>query len=473
MRALIYSGLFALGFALALVLGAAVEEKRDSHLPKPARARLNAPVTLKSAMLKNLKEEISTSSTSGEFNLIRSESLRSNPQLYMAISTELNSFALETMVTKFSDSDWVLWKDNLSSYGSDVSEARRWLNSIKVVNFELGRYLETSALLFTALYHASTMGKVFSVEEELYELSTEASTIFQAITPKAYSPRINLDIVVTSDPSFLLWLERLRSQFIVNYAKREPKQLETQLLLLASVKQEYITPDVISVYNGVLKFAREEISPKYRLELKEHFLQGGREIELMEVSEDFTSGFTLFYMKCFEDAIEGNAISKAKALALKFGEYFPQSPYIVEMQNRIADIEQEKLSKLKQIAQMESKSTLVDQSGKKIGFSDYLSGISDKSSLREFVERVGVGIILIMVLALIVVRSLPLFFLYINSRKVKRERLEEERQRKEADLDVGVSETNDNKGKMIPITKPLTSKISKYGRSNKKKLANL
>jgi len=472
MRLFVFSGLFVLGFALASLLGPALQDGFSPAKLTSPRDSLNNLGTAKDQLLKNLKQEIiSTDSNKSHFNFLRSDNLKSNPQMYMAITPELRSYAIESLVSRLNDADWVLWKENLSTYGSPKSEARRWLDGIKVVNFELGRYLETSALLFTALYHASTLGRVFSVEEELYELSTEATTLFQAVTPKAYSPRINLDTSVTSDPSFLMWLEQLRSQFVINYSKREPKQLETQLLLLASVKQEFLTPPVLANYVRLIDYATKEISPKYRLELKDHYLQNGRESELIEISEEFSSSFSDFYVSCFDDVVAEGEIPRAKALVLKFGEYFPKSPSIAVMQNKISKLEVDRKAKVEALNNV-VKPLALEPVNSKIGFSDYLSDVSNKTSLRELVEGIGMWIIIILTFGLIVIKSIPFVLLYFNSRRIRRERAEASKQVAEKESQNQSDEPVDNRGNMIPITKPLASKGNKFGNSREKRQAN-
>ncbi len=463
MRALIFSVLFVLGFAFAMMLGPALQIQTLPSRAAPSKNILQNPGTEKDELLKKLKQEISsTDSTPVTYHSLRIENLKENPQLQLAVTPELRSFAIDSLVARLSDSDWILWKENLSSYGSSKSDARRWLDKIKVVNFELGRYLETSALLFTALYNASTMGKAFSVEEELYELSTEAGTLFHAITPKAYSPRINLDTSVTSDPSFLIWLERLRSQFVINYSKKEPKQLETQLLLLASVKQEFLTPGVIDNYIRLLSFATKEISPKYRLELKDHYLQHGREHELMEISKDFSNSFEEFYAKCIDDAIIEGEIPRAKALLLKYGGYFPNSPLVIAMQEKIAELEIDKRTKAEALIN-EPKQVPAELGSSKIGFSDFLSGTTDRSSLRDLVERVGTWILIILTLGLVVIKSMPLVLLFFNSRRLRKEReFAKKIAAEKAEQNDSEETGDDSRGKMIPITKPLTAKGSKY-----------
>lgn len=462
-------GLFFLGFLLAVVFGPALLNAPTSIKKITPRYGLQYPVNQKEQLLNNIKAELrANDNPKTSFVYLRSENLSAHPELQIAINPELRSEAIEKLISKFGDVDWLMWKENLSSVSESKSDARRWLDKIKVVNFDLGRYLETSALLLSALYQATNLGKVFSAEEELYELSTEASLLFKLVTPKAYSPRTNLDVSITSDASFHVWLEQLRAQFVVNYGKKEPKQIETQLHLLASVKPEFLTSPVIAAYVKLMQAATKEISPKYRLELKESYFRNGRERELLELSNDFTNAFEVFYVRCVRDAIESNSLPSAKALLLQYGEYLPNGKYIAELQTEISTLE----NAHKETMQVEN-NILTDKGNvntkSKIGFSEYLSGISGQDSVQDLVEKVGFWIISVLLLGLVVVKSLPFFLLLIRRERIRRERKYAALAEEKAKL---ASEEKDNIGNMVSITTPLNSKGRPYSKAREKKLAN-
>jgi hypothetical protein len=470
MRSSTLFGIFFLGFFLALSFGV-VLKKSDAVKSSTPRYSLSSNINKKEELLVHLKEELKRAdSPKASYNYLRSENLAVHPELQLAVDAELRSEAIQKLLSKFRDVDWILWKENLSNYSNEKSEARIWLDKIKIVNFELGRYLETSALLLSGLYQASNVGKVFSAEEELYELSTEAASLFQLVTPKAYSPRTNLDVTITSDPSFHMWLEQLRAQFVVNYAKKQPKQLETQLMLLASVKDEFLTSNIVLTYAQLINFATTEISPKYRLELKEHYFQNGREKDLLGLSDDFSRAFENFYISCVKDAIETNSVPRAKSLLLQYGQYFPNSKMVSTLQEQVTTLESK--NKEEQLVGNVPSSRGAELKSK-VGFSDYLAGISSQASLTDIVEQVGFWLITVLLIALTIIKIIPFLLLLLRKERIRRERKYAAIEREKTRLaEERKSEEKDNIGNMVSITTPLNAKGRPYSKTREKKIAN-
>ncbi len=353
---------------------------------------------------------------------LRSERIEDDPTFEMAVMPELKSLVLDGLIKRFSRADWLFWKESLvpTSYSDEKitnttnyykqhrTAARIYVDQIKVKNITLGKYLESAALLFSALYLSTDQGKVFSVEEELYSLSSSAHSIFRTRTAHGISPRSNLDLEITTDPPFIFWLESLRASFIILFCKREKKQVETQFELLSSIQNTQFNEALIDAYSNLYKISSTSISPRFREEIRLKYNDPNRERELSARSKTYRDSFLNFNESLFTDAISNKDIGKAKGIVLSLSAVFPQDTVINTFEERIEALKNE--IKDRKIEESISNKQNTEKTNYKGILPDSIFGdkVSFKSSnLTNIIERLGLILIGLMFLALLLYKGLP------------------------------------------------------------------
>jgi hypothetical protein len=319
---------------------------------------------------------------------------------------QLKNEILRKLVIELSRSDWLQWGSSETDNRVAKTSARKFIDNLRAVNFNLGRYAETAALLFSGLYYTTASGRLFSVEEELYNLMIEADQLFKQRTPAAFSARVYLDYEITEDTNFQIWLERLRAKFVVDFCLEETRQIEAQFYLLSSIKEEYHNDSVIRIYEVLLGKVSSRITPRFREELRTSYLAPAEAKRMMSLMPEISDMVEKFYQKSFEDKILLGDKAKARSVFLQYSSLFPESNTLSEYQNEIARLDSDdavadnKLASTFEETENQSYESEEIKEGRRGTFSFVDGGISTSGKLVSKIEQAGLLIIVILALGL-------------------------------------------------------------------------
>jgi hypothetical protein len=345
-----------------------------------------------------------------DLRLLHADILEQSPENKIILLPEIKNEIIRKLVRELSRSEWRQWTADTKTGKPVKTYARYFIDELRVVNFDLGRYAETAALLFSAMYYSTRGGKSFSIEEELYDLLLEADLLFKERTPVAYSSRIYLDSEISEDPGFQIWLERLRARFVVQYCIRENKQIETQLYLLSTIKEEFLNDSVLETYKILFSKINSQITSRYREELRNNYLTPEKMKRLIAHLPDLAVQVEKFYQRSFEDKISIEDIPKAKSVFLQYSSLFLDSGILTEYQNEIAKLDKEGLEILTRPVVEEMQIDDVDSKKPRLLTFDFGSRVSDAGgALVNRIERFGLTVIFILVLIVLFIKKGDVF----------------------------------------------------------------
>ena len=285
-------------------------------------------------------EEIRLALNNGAYSrltVLAPESLGSDISKETLILPEVKSLCLSRLKQIMTLNDWSSWKDALRGIDRNQSVARVFVDDIRSINFQLGRYVETAALLFSALYNNTANGRVFSAEETLYGLLQQSDQLFRSRTPTAISSRVYLDTLIIDDPSFQKSLEDLRSNFVSSYYRKEPTEIETHLILLSSIKSSNYSSDIIDMYVQLLERMSLNLSPRFREDLRVHYFSPDIANIISKNSEQIRQSIFNLYRVGISDFIKNDDISKAKANFLQLASIVEDKDKLNQIQTEIDD----------------------------------------------------------------------------------------------------------------------------------------
>ena len=285
--------------------------------PRAAKTQLPAPV-LDHRMSKEARQEVLYRALEvgslSSLQVLRGEYLHTIPTYDAIILPELKTHLVGVLSHKFSDADWVSWSTSLNDARREKTNARNFIDDLSVVNFELGRFGETIAFLFHGLYVSTMLGKVYSVEEDLYDLVLNAEKIFQNRGPDALPARLYIDPEVSTEQAFLKALEQYRAKFTLEFYAREPSQLETGLRLVLSVQEEFISNELSQVASDLIRRLSKEGSGRYRAQIRHSILGQDSTAALMRKSPAVRLALAEFYVISAIDALEIRDLKEAREL---------------------------------------------------------------------------------------------------------------------------------------------------------------
>ncbi len=356
-RLTLYSMLFFVGFALAFILmhGIHLIVKEGTHDSQSARARMADVPSEISVSRADSDQGDEGRSLSVNIQHILSGIRLNNPNAIRLLHSDFfNEYSYEEqkkylpqikneilrkLARELSRSDWLQWSASENDGNVKKTSARNFIDTLRVVNSNLGRYAETAALLFSGLYYATSSGRIFSPEEELYNLMLEADQLFRQRTPAALSSRVHLDIDITQDVTFQVWLERLRARFIAQFCLKEPRQIENQFYLLSTIKEEYFSEIIVKIYSELLNTVTRRISPRFREELRNSYLAPDEVRRMLSYMPELAPRIEEFYQTSFDDKVVLGDKSKARSVYLQYSSFFPDSVLLKEYQKEIAGLD--------------------------------------------------------------------------------------------------------------------------------------
>lgn len=287
-----------------------------SEKPTPVQSFILASdeePSIPAAQLEILKEAIREGSIDS-LQLIRTEHLSFIPEYRERVLKQLKQEALSELVSRFVDSDWSDWPNSGYVRHGLASKARTFVDDVSVVNPELGRFLETSALLLYGMYLSIMGGNVYSVEDGLLNVVAHAERLFPKRRSSAVPARLLLDLGVHQDPAFKRVFEKVRGDLVLQYSKRFPNELDTHLDLLLDLSPSYVSARVYDLlYRSIYRLALDT-SLKYREEIFERLIRSKTVEEFSQRDEKIRQALAELYVIGAVDALEAGALERASGL---------------------------------------------------------------------------------------------------------------------------------------------------------------
>jgi len=271
---------------------------------------------------------------------------------------EVKTLLLKQLFKLMDKNDWYSWKELLKLSNSKRSKARVFVDDVRIINFQLGRYLETAALLISALYLNTTNGRIFSSEEAIFSLLNQSNDLFSNRTPAALSPRIYLDTMITDDTSFTKVLEDLRSKLVASYCRKRPQELDTQLLLLSSLDLNFYSKEIIEIYLENLSRINSKVSPRFREELRTHYLLPDQVKDLVEIDPRIGESIKVLYSDSIHGYLDQGDVKTAKSVLLQLASFTSDREGFEVLSKEIEEQSETDLSK--EILPQKSRSLQVD-----------------------------------------------------------------------------------------------------------------
>ena len=261
--------LFTKGILIAFgfVLASAMFNSSAQNSKEPITSEERTKVLKKSSTeLTNLMLDLGNSETEvskyrvfktlfdqrGSLKLLREELLSQIDGFESEISPALNEALLDELLEKFTQDDLESWPDTDFILDGEATEAREFVNDVTAINSNLGKYLETSALMFHRLHVLTNGSKVFNRRKELRKLVSRADTLFADKLSLAESAKDFIKEDILSDPVFLRNLESSRCREVGKFLLKRKPILAAKIDLIASIDTNYCQEDFFSSYEEFL-----------------------------------------------------------------------------------------------------------------------------------------------------------------------------------------------------------------------------
>ena len=219
---------------------------------------------------------------------------------------------VESLLSRFSVSDWKNWTEARHLNDGNPSDARLYLDDLWTVNKDIASYLETAAYLLHALYTQSADGEVFDINKAYetygknFSLRTLKSALGDTLVPS--------NAKVVSDKDFLKIIEDYRLRFVALYIKRNPGKIKKAQELLGSLGEVGETQELTRTL--LLLFSK--LAPSVSKELRAQFFElenKNQTIEHLALQIPITAeALSYIYLLGVLDAFEKRDFKKSEAL---------------------------------------------------------------------------------------------------------------------------------------------------------------
>ncbi|MBP9838802.1 MAG: hypothetical protein KBC84_08815 [Proteobacteria bacterium] len=243
---------------------------------------------------------------------INSQVLSFMPDYYSVILPVLKENALNTLLSKFRDSDWKDWSISSISNEGGATLARSYVDKIFYVNNELGKYVETAAFMFNRLYLATKKGDIFYPEEELnkvIQMLEKENRLSVLINTKQKEQIVDTQILFNQN--FKEKLEAYKQIFIYDFFIKNPENYAKTLSLILSVNSENLSPEILDYLESMLRKFAVDATPKFREEIFKIIINNSRLSQLARNNPGVRKNLAQLYLISALDAIENKDARKS------------------------------------------------------------------------------------------------------------------------------------------------------------------
>ncbi|MCB0324055.1 MAG: hypothetical protein KDD69_10795 [Bdellovibrionales bacterium] len=264
--------------------------------------------------------------TLDSLQLVRSEYIGFLPEYRSELLPLLKGEALEELRTRFDQRDWLDWPSSSVTNQSNPTPAREFVDNVRLVNREIGRYLETAAQLFHGMYLNIMSGTPYSLKEDLFYILQNAETVLSNRRFPAIPARLYLEAAILDDPVFIQFAETLRRDLTLGYIEGHPRELKTHLLLINEVPPSLADSAVAVAVTKLLKKISLESSAAYRHQVFDLVLSSELIAALSQSDQAVRKALAEFYIIAAVDALEENDLERAKGMLRLSEDTLPELP---------------------------------------------------------------------------------------------------------------------------------------------------
>lgn len=273
---------------------------------------------------------------------VREEVLTNLPGYQERILPILKYHALNALIVRFEERDWRAWPDYELS--NDYSRAKQYVDDLRLVNPQLGRFVNTASYLLHGLFMATNEGRVFyslEYEELLHRtkphLGVDEPGTFSLLAPVPLK-RARSEQRVSDDLPFRRVFEEQRCRLCLKYMDAAPQEVNVHLRLLGATNPEYCPKSGADIVIGLIHRVMTVGSAKLREEVLSRELEQRTLEKFGERYAGVKKGLAQLFVAGALDAVTVNDLSRARAL----GEHSRLLFSGLESQMRLAELLEKK-----------------------------------------------------------------------------------------------------------------------------------
>jgi hypothetical protein len=235
-----------------------------------ARARIKIPLTERKISPDEYEEKLREAIRIGTLTSlqdIRSEYVELLPSYSEKVLPLIKRESLDELLRRFSPRDWSNWQEASVSNNGDPSEARSFLDTVVMLNPNVGRFLETAAQLMHGMYMKFRASKPYSLKEDLSYIIYNAEDILLYRHSPVLPARLLFDVNIVNDPIFLEAFRREKGRLIQERIKRNPDDIIGHLMQIDNAYSSDAGDSLLPLFSELVRRVTLEGTPAFRLEV--------------------------------------------------------------------------------------------------------------------------------------------------------------------------------------------------------------
>ena len=357
---------------------------------------------------------------------LNGKALANLPEYHQEVLPILKKETLQVLLRRFSESDWTDWPRSSFVLEGSPTPARTYVNDVFIVNEDVGRFLETAALLLYVSYSSAAEGKIIQPEKALERVFSQSDRLMAYRSAKSIAPREMLDPEILSLPFVKERLKQIQSSLVMRYIRAHPNDYSLLFDLLAQLPNETVSSEVNDALADLLQRFSLEASAQFRREILDKILSGHSIAERSRSDARVSRSLAHLFLMGVVDALEVGDMRRADLYLDESYSFDPHLPAQDMVAEAIREANSKALLKAKDekstskevsseggglLAEVEKSKPLRDESSFDLLSDSTGSGKTKKSSSGTFLERLVTTLFLALV-ALLTIGGTVLYVLY-------------------------------------------------------------
>lgn len=391
-------------------------------MPGFTQAEPKSPfAALKQDELVRLVQAAAREATSKSLERLQRDALKTVPNYQNEILPVLKKESLLVLLRRFSDSDWTDWPRASFILEGNPTPARTYVNDVFIVNEDLGRFLETAALLFYITYASGSEGKIISPEQALERVFAQSNRLLAYRAPKAIPPRDMLDPEILSLSFVRERFKQLQNSLVLRFIRNHPGEYQLHFELLSGLSDDAVNAETNEVLAELLQRFSLEASPKFREEILKRVRSGQALSESVRTNSRVARALAHLFLVGTLDALDAGEPRKASLYLDESYAYDPRLPSQEVVASALRQAHAQLLQKKKAQAQqqpVEKGSAKTQKSAPAGDDGDSLQLLSDNSSRKtetqaysSFIDK-GVMILIYLLFGILILGGGFILHLY-------------------------------------------------------------